>query len=151
MLNSLKKLFSEPAGNTEQDPDTTRRLAAAALLIEVSRADFTQDADEERAMAALLKDSLQLSQEDVDTLLREASARVDNATSLYEFTRLVNEHYSVEEKNGLIGAMWRVAYADSELNKYEEHLIRRVAELIYVPHEEFIRSKLRSQEESGTQ
>lgn len=151
MLNSLKKLFSEPAGNTEQDADTTRRLAAAALLIEVSRADFTQDADEERAMAALLKDSLHLSQDDVDTLLREASAHVDNATSLYEFTRLVNEHYSVEEKNGLIGAMWRVAYADSELNKYEEHLIRRVAELIYVPHEEFIRSKLRSREESGAE
>ena len=150
-MNALKKLFTEPAGSEDQDADTTRRMAAAALLIEVARADFTQDANEERAMAALLRDSLKLSEEAIGELLREASERVDGATSLYEFTRLVNDHYSIEEKHELIGIMWRVAYADSELDKYEEHLIRRVAELIYVPHEEFIRSKLVAREDAGSE
>ena len=100
-------------------------------------------------MAALLKESLRLSEDDLKVLLENASERVDAATSLYEFTRLVNDHYSAREKGELIEAMWRVAYADAELDKYEEHLIRRVAELIYVPHEEFIRSKTAVRATSG--
>jgi uncharacterized tellurite resistance protein B-like protein len=141
MINVLKNLFASPEGDAQHDPEQARRLAAAALLMEVARADFTQDANEERAMAALLKESLRLSEDDLRVLLDNATERVDAATSLYEFTRLVNDHYSAQEKGELIEAMWRVAYADAELDKYEEHLIRRVAELIYVPHEEFIRSK----------
>ena len=149
MISTLKKLFTEPAGSGELDADQTRRLAAAALLIEVARADFTQDADEERAMADLLAASLHLNPRQIHALMQEASERVDNATSLYEFTRLINDHYQPEEKNQLVMAMWTVAYADAELDKYEEHLIRRVAELIYVPHEEFIRSKIAARDAAG--
>ena len=94
MIRSLKKLFENPAGDPEHSPDDTRRLVAAALLIEVARADFEQDATEEAAMARLLKTTLHLDEQDLETLLRQADAAVDKATSLYEFTRLVNEHYS---------------------------------------------------------
>jgi uncharacterized tellurite resistance protein B-like protein len=149
MILALKKLFTEPQGNPEQDADKTRRLAAAALLIEVARADFTQDANEEHVMAQLLRDSLRLSEDEVAALLGEASRHVDHATSLYDFTRLINDHYSPEEKYALVESMWHVAYADAELNKYEEHLIRRVAELIYLSHEDFIRSKLQAREAGG--
>ena len=149
MIGALKKLFTEPAGDGEHSIEEQRRLAAAALLIEVARADFTQDANEERAMADLLCYSLDLSRDDVDALLAAASERVDEATSLYEFTRLVNDHYSPAQKAELIATMWHVAFADSELDKYEEALIRRVAELIYVPHEEFIRSKIAAHRDSG--
>jgi uncharacterized tellurite resistance protein B-like protein len=141
MIQLLKKLFTEPEGDGARSADDTRRLAAAALLIEVARADFTQDANEEHAMALVLRESLGLSETDLEALLHAASEEVDHATSLYDFTRLVNNHYSMDEKRELIAAMWRVAYADAELDKYEEHLIRRVAELIYVPHEDFIRGK----------
>ena len=150
MIRALKKLFTEPEGDGEHDIEEQRRLAAAALLIEVARADFTQDANEERAMADLLCQSLGLGRDDIQALLEEASERVDKATSLYEFTRLVNDHYSPAQKSELIGTMWQVAFADAELDKYEEHLIRRVAELIYVPHEEFIRSKMAARQASGT-
>ncbi|MFT4769171.1 MAG: putative tellurite resistance protein B-like protein [Glaciecola sp.] len=142
MIAKLRKLFTEPAGNSEQSPDETRRLAAAALLIEVARADFQQDAVEEAAMLELLSSSLNLDHMTVVSLLSEASDAVDDATSLYEFTRLINDHYSYDEKFDLVGSMWRVAYADKSLSKYEEHLIRRVGELIYLKHEDFIRSKL---------
>jgi uncharacterized tellurite resistance protein B-like protein len=151
MIQTLKRLFTEPEGDGEHDIEEQRRLAAAALLIEVARADFTQDANEERAMANLLCNSLQLGRDDVEVLLRDATERVDTATSLYEFTRLVNDHYSPVQKAELIDIMWRVAFADSELDKYEEHLIRKVAELIYVPHDEFIRSKIAARQDAGVE
>ena len=78
----------------------------------------------------------------VRELLELASRKVDEATSLYEFTRLINDHYSAAQKLRLIDAMWSVACADGAIDKYEEHLIRRVAELTYVPHSDYIRSKL---------
>lgn len=149
MISALKKLFSEPGGDDNQSPEETRRLAAAALLIEVSRADFTQSAEEEQAMAALLSSSLGLSAAAIATLLAEAGDAVDAATSLYEFTRLINDHYSYDEKYALLELMWKVAYADQSLDKYEEHLIRRVADLIYVNHGDFIRSKHAAQAEGG--
>lgn len=151
MLSTLKNLFSEPPGDAEVDEEHTRQLAAAALLIEVARADFTQDANEERAMAGLLKNSLGLSEVEINSLLERASDEVDSATSLYEFTRLINDHYDIDAKRALVTDMWRVAYADAELDKYEEHMIRRVAELIYLPHEEFIRGKLAARDEAGAQ
>ncbi len=141
MIKSLKKLFQDPAGNPDHSTEETRRLAAAALLVEVARADFEQDAAEEQAMAMLLKNTLGLEAEDIDALLHNADNAVDNATSLYEFTRLINDHYSYDDKRALIQALWQVAFADASLHKYEEHLIRRVAELIYLTHEDFIRTK----------
>ena len=67
---------------------------------------------------------------------------MDESTSLYEFTRVINDHCCAEEKVDLVGAMWAVAYADGDLDKYEEALIRQVAELTYVPHADYIKSKL---------
>ncbi|MDP5071874.1 MAG: TerB family tellurite resistance protein [Congregibacter sp.] len=142
MIGTLKRLFLEDPRDNPRSADEVRRIATAALLIEVARADFSQDAEEEAAMAKVLMDTLALEPATVDALLNEASDVVDQATSLYEFTRLVNDHYDYDEKCKLINAMWQVAYADQSLSKYEEHLIRRAAELIYVTHEDFIRGKI---------
>lgn len=141
MLKALKRLFEDLDGDAEHSPEHNRRLACAALLMEVARADFTQDAAEEQAMAQLLATTLDLSEEDVRVLMEAADEAVDGATSLYEFTRLVNDHYSYDDKRALVQSMWQVAYADASLDKYEEHLIRRVAELIYLNHGDFIRTK----------
>jgi uncharacterized tellurite resistance protein B-like protein len=149
MIEKLKKLFTQPAGTPERSAEETRKLAAAALLVEVARADFRQDVEEEAAILDLLSASLHIERSTVDALVSEASDAVDEATSLYEFTRLVNDHYSYDEKYALISAMWQIAYADKSLNKYEEHLIRRVAELIYLTHEDFIRGKLAAREHAG--
>jgi len=142
MIAALKALFELPQQDDEQQLQDRLHLAAAALLIETARADFTQDEAEQEAMKALLSQSLGLSIEKVHELMMAAGAQVDEATSLYEFTRVINDHYSAEQKLKLIGAMWAVAYADGDLDKYEEALIRQVAELTYVPHQDYIRSKL---------
>ena len=93
-------------------------------------------------MEKLLHNSLKLPTAEVHALMEQASDKADEATSLYEFTRLINDHFLEEEKQQLIHNMWVVAWADGDIDKYEEHLIRRVAELIYVSHQDFIRSKL---------
>ena len=142
MIAALKALFELPEQEDEQQLQDRLHLAAAALLIETARADFTQDEAEQQAMEALLSRSLGLSVNKVHELMITASAQVDEATSLYEFTRVINDHYSAEQKLRLVGAMWAVAYADGDLDKYEEALIRQVAELTYVPHPDYIRSKL---------
>ena len=142
MINALKKLFEAPAQESEADRQQRMRLAAAALLIETARADFSQEASEQAALEQLLSTSLQLDPAAVRELLEAASNRLDDSTSLYEFTRVINDYYSATQKLELIGAMWRVAYADGDLDKYEEYLIRQVAELTYVPHADYIRAKL---------
>jgi len=90
------------------------------------------------------KDSEEMQQHRLN--LVAAESKVDEATSLYEFTREINDHYSPDQKVQLIRAMWTVAYADGKLGKYEEHLIRQVADLTYVPHQDYIRSKLAAKE-----
>ncbi len=142
MIKALKKLFEAPAQESEADRQQRMGLAAAALLIETARADFTQGANEQAALEQLLSSSLQLDPAAVHELLEAASSRLDDSTSLYEFTRVINDYYSAAQKLELIGSMWRVAYADGDLDKYEEYLIRQVAELTYVPHADYIRAKL---------
>lgn len=142
MISAFKKLFEVPARESEAEREHRLQLAAAALLIETARADFSEDEVEEASLRSLLCETLDLSPEEVDTLLRQAGEQLDEATSLYDFTRVINDHYSAAQKLELVSCMWRVAYADGRLDKYEEYLIRQVAELIYVPHSDYIRVKL---------
>lgn len=146
MIGALKSLFEIPKDSSDETLQHQLNLAAAALLMETARADFTQDAKEQAAMQLVLVDTLEVTAQELEEVLRLAEARVDEATSLYQFTRLINDHYSGAQKAQLILAMWRVAYADGRIDKYEEHLIRKVAELIYVSHAEFIRCKLEASE-----
>jgi uncharacterized tellurite resistance protein B-like protein len=139
MLKSLfETLFSE---KIEQKQSSTRELASAALLVEVARADFEITPEELARLIDLLAATFDMSPEDVELVTQQANDQVENAVSLHDFTRVINEHCSPEERNELIGLMWDVAAADGDLSKYEDHLIRRVADLLYVPHQEFIRLK----------
>jgi uncharacterized tellurite resistance protein B-like protein len=142
MIKSLKSLFMSPP---EEDPAALEhrlRLAAAALLIEVSRADYTVDSAELRAIKTVLQTALGISEQEIEEIVALAGVAAGKATSLYEFTRLINDHYSREQKLVLIQAMWRIAYADEDLDKYEERLIRQVSDLIHVPHRDYIRLKI---------
>ena len=142
MINAFRKLFETPARETGAEREHRQRLAAAALLIETARADFSEDGVEEAVLTTLLCETLGLDAAQVSELLVQASAQLDEAASLYDFTRVINDHYSAAQKLELITNMWRVAYADGRLDKYEEYIIRQVAQLTYVPHSDYIRAKL---------
>ncbi len=142
MLGSLRNLFIAPKVRHDADaPDATTRLelAGAALLFEVIKADHEMDDREFASIAEVLRVR---NAGDVEELIELARRESGAATSLYEFTSLINEHCSYGEKCALVRNMWRIAYADSRLSKYEDHLIRKVSDLIYVSHSDFIRTKL---------
>jgi uncharacterized tellurite resistance protein B-like protein len=145
MIQVLKALFERPERESEESDPRNLRIVAAALLVETARADFIEDAAELTKLAQLLTTSLNLEQDEVYKLVVAAQERVEKATSLYEFTQVINDHCSAEQKLQLLCAMWAVAYADGNLDKYEEHLIRQVAELTHVPHSDYIHCKLAAQ------
>jgi uncharacterized tellurite resistance protein B-like protein len=142
MIHALKTLFQQTPQDNKESKERILRLAAAALLVETARADFTECNLEINKLSELLTAALKLQQSEVDDLVSAAQQRVEGATSLYEFTKVINDHCSLDQKVLLISAMWAVAYVDGDADKYEEHLIRNVADLIYVPHSNYIHCKL---------
>ncbi len=146
MLKTFRQLSAALLGNGNEEQKQTSteelHLAAAALMLEVATVDQNLDEREVNAVLKRLQQHLQLPEKTTHTLLDLAKEQQSKATSLYQFTHLINEHFSEEEKYSLIVDMWSVAYADNDIDKYEEYIIRRVAELIYVPHADFIRAKI---------
>ena len=149
MIASLRNLFlSEPAEAEVDVAGAARRLelASAALLFEVLKADHDFDEREVASVAEVLRAGGGDAAE-VDELLELARQQSAESTSLYEFTSLINENCNYREKCALIRNMWRIAWADDKLSKYEDHLIRKVCDLIYVSHSDFIRAKLAEKKE----
>jgi len=141
LLAKLKALLSDQPDNKPFSTNRPLELASAALMLEVGRADFSLQPAELDAIRDLLAHYFDLTSDEVSLLSEEAGERVDAATCLYEFTRVINDTASIEQKRELIGLMWRVAMADQALSQYEEHVIRKVADLLYLPHSNFIRAK----------
>ncbi len=146
MIKSLLALFGKPEEVDEEERLHQMHLAAAALLIEMSRADYTVDPSEQTALEGVLKQGLELADDEIAELIELGKKAADRATSLYEFTRQINDHYKPDEKLMLIESLWQMAYADGDLDKYEERLIRQVSDLIHVSHRDFIRMKVQVSE-----
>ena len=143
LLDRFKSLWEDlTAERGEQATERRFELAAAALMLEVMRADF-QQTDEERVVALkLLRDTFALNDSELAQLETDAADEVARSTCLHGFVRTINDTADFDDKVQLVESLWRVAYADGDLDKYEEHLIRRIADLIYLPHDAFIRAKL---------
>jgi uncharacterized tellurite resistance protein B-like protein len=134
-----------PAGGAvSTDPQRALNLAVAALLVEVVRADYAVGTGEREAVVAAVGRLLELSPADSHALVTTAEREIEKSHDLYQFTSQVNRSYSDADKMQLLEQLWRVAMADDVVHKYEDHLIRRVADLLYVPHSGFIAAKLRA-------
>jgi uncharacterized tellurite resistance protein B-like protein len=146
----LKEWISRQFGNrlTETSPGSSGslNLAVAALLVEVLRADYDVAPAERRQVVHSIGKLLNLGETDSTALLELAERQADDSHDLFQFTSMINQGYSAAEKERLVEHLWRVARADETIHKYEEHLIRRIAELLYVPHASFIAAKLRTAE-----
>ena len=142
MIKKIQQLFSaHPTANHEADTSKKVRLACAALLVEVMVIDQHIDASEEHAVIKQLTTHFGISENESIELLALARQEVHEATSLYQFTHLINKQFNDKEKYQLVRQLWHVAYADENLDKHEEATIRRIAELIHLPHSQYIRAK----------
>ena len=146
MLDKIRQFFDTHLACSDTEPEASRsarrNLAAAALMVELMHTDDRLDEREKAAFLQVLKDSFGLEDTALERMRTLATEEAREATSLYQFTRLINDLYDYEEKVELIRNLWRIAFADEELDKYEESMIRSVADLIYVSHSDFIRTKL---------
>ena len=141
MIDKIKSFFSKNVLEPEAETTSPDQLATAALLIEVMVIDGDLDDQEMQAIAGTLSNMLDLTEEQIDQLIELSKEEVSEATSLYQFTKEINEHFDIEKKLSLMTAMWRVAFADGHLDKHEENIIRRVADLLHIRHSEYIRCK----------
>lgn len=145
MLKAISDFFASNLGNDQvEDQALTQdqlHLATAALLIEVASADHNIGEDELEKIKSILVSRYGLNKQQLSEITELAYQEQDDATSLYQFTQLLNEHCQPDDKFKVIQSMWEVAFADGDIDKFEEHLIRKVAELIYLSHSDFIRAK----------
>ena len=141
LLKKLNDLLRKQGTATNEVEQRALELACAALMFEVARADFAVEAVEQETVTRQLTEQFSLSADEVSTITEVAVEQADAATCLFEFTRTLNELASAEQKRKLLAMMWRVAMADQALSQYEEHVIRKVADLLYLPHSHFIAAK----------
>jgi len=149
MISQLKNLL---LGSSElEKPDSggedTLELAVAALMVEMARADFSEDQSEENEIKQLLESHFELTEQESADLLGRARTAVDDSVSLYDFTRTLHDVLDEQEKRKVILMLWKIALADNSLDKYEDYLIGKLAELLYVPRGDVIRLKYECQQD----
>jgi len=142
MLTAIKKFFTENiAVDNSTDIEHQLKLATAALMIEMMQQDDVAHEAEEDAVKQALQKKFSLADEETETLFTLAHAELKQSADYYQFTSLINQNFNPQQKYKVIEYLWEIAYADGHLDRYEEHMVRRIAELIYVPHSDFIRAK----------
>ena len=147
MIKNIQHYFEMLFQNKTEDDASHKKtieLATAVLMIEISLADDHIQEEERIVIKNLLNDNFNLEHDEIDELICLAEKEVDLAVSLYEFTSLLNESLSMSEKINIIKNLWQVAYADSVVDKYEEYYIRKIADLLYISHSDYIQSKLKA-------
>lgn len=132
MLDRLKDLFTAESPRRR----SSLQLAAAALLAEAARLDGRVSPRERAAMRRVLADRFALEPADAERLVSDAEAAAADSTQLFEFTRIVNRDWPVNERADLFEMIYEVIYADDALHDLEASLMRQLGELIYLPDRE---------------
>lgn len=143
MIGKLKNILLGDAAfaATADNENDRQELALASLLVEMARADFDESDNEHLLIRELLADHFELSGDEANELLSRARAANDKAVCLFDFTRALHKSFDDEQKQAVIRLLWQVANADDNLCKYEDYLVRKVADLLYVAHSDVVRIK----------
>lgn len=143
LLVQIAETLSVERSTTEgaESRNAALRLATAVLLVDVARADHVFDDSEFEQLLQLIEAHFGLTTGEATQLLSDANARADDLVSLHEFTALLHEHLSESEKAQIISMLWQVAYADGRLDKYEDSLILKISDLLYVSRGRVMRLK----------
>lgn len=153
MLASLKNFLQEQfslAETAEQDPEQhSLELATAVLAIEIARADEAVADEERHHIAEVMSRHFHLATEEAKKVVELADEHTEQAVSLYEFTSTLNDGLSYQERIEIIRLLWEVAWSNNEIHKYEEYFMRKIADLLYVSHPDYIRAKLAVEEQRG--
>ena len=144
MINKIKEFFNKKTQEAEDNSHSVLNIATAALLIEVMTIDGNMDQEEMDSVKSNLSTILELSDNEIQELIDLSQEEVSDATSLYQFTKEINANFELQQKLDLMTALWQVALADDYLDKYEESILRKIADLIHLRHSEYIECKSRA-------
>jgi len=146
MLKKIKSLFFKTSEEETAEVQVTQTIdkTCASLIIEVAFADKVFDESEINLLKNMLLDTYSLKLDDANELIANAEKTVNESTSLYGYTREVNDNFDYQSKLDLLDQLWRMAFADGNIDKYEEHVVRKISDLIHITHNDFIQSKLRN-------
>jgi len=147
MLDSLKRFFSpsESGGAVDSSRHTEHdvRIATCALFLEMARIDEKFTAEEMDTVLSILKVKYGLSREHADALVAEADKELEDSVDLWQFARLINANYSIEEKIEVIETLWRMVYVDGKMDEYEHYLMNKLKNLLRLSHDQLIGAKLK--------
>jgi uncharacterized tellurite resistance protein B-like protein len=149
VIGRLKALVQQLARPEAPEPEAADRLplAMAALLVEAARADHHVKEEELEELGVLLARRLELGSDEAFDLVHRARGAVERSVSLYEFTRPLHESLSYPQKLEFVAMLWHVVLADRRLDKYEDYLVGKVSELLYVARGDVIRLRNQVQQE----
>jgi len=150
MLTKIANFFSAHIANPmaqEQDPGHALQAATVVLLVEMMQVDGDVNPQEQAALQQIVHQHFSLSEQETAELVAFAETELQDAACAQYFTRRLNELLSQQDKILLIRYLWQIAYADGRLDKYEEHYVRQIAELLYVSHTAYIKMKLEVEQE----
>ena len=154
----IKRLFVQVAeaisvaDSAEQDHgrrEAALRMATAVLMIDVARADHVFDEMEFDRVLRLVESHFDLAPEDAADLVNSATDKAEDLISAHEFTQLLHQHLDDDEKARIIGLLWQIAYADGRLDKYEDSLVRKISDLLYVSRGLVMRMKHDAEQAAG--
>ena len=144
MLDKISNFFNTLLAheNNGKSDELSLEIACAVLLCEVMRADSVFTETEQAQLTTILTKQFNLDAQEVSNILAQAFELSDNANDFYQFTSKLNQHYSLDERIRIVTLLWQVAYADGELASIEEHIIRKIADLLHLRHSEYIATKI---------
>ena len=145
MLNQIKLFFEQhlALSDPSETPEEKLQLATVALFLEMMQMDDRVEVEEQNIILSLITQNFSITTEQSTSLLQLAEQQQTQATDYYQFTSLINKEYSQEQKVRLIESLWKIAFIDGILDIQEEYLVRKIADLLYVPHSAFIMAKNR--------
>ena len=148
MLNKITIFFNTLLNVEENKADSSLsiEIACAVLLCEVMRADSVFTEKEQNELSTILTTQFDLTAQEVSTILEQAFELSENASDFYQFTSTLNQYYSLDERIKIVTLLWQVAYADGELANIEEHIIRKIADLLHLRHSEYIATKIAAEQ-----
>jgi len=123
------------------DRESALRLATAVLMVEVARADHVFEKSELVRLLELIESHFALSPEHAADLIDSAAESAEDIVHLHDFTQLLHKHLTEREKARVVGLLWQVAYADGRLDKYEDSLVLKISDLLYVSRGRVMRLK----------
>lgn len=154
MLDVLKRFFSKvPEGSIQEAKGKTGydvRIAVCALFVEMARQDDTFSPLEMETILSILKEKYDLSPEHAEALMTEAQRELDDSVDLWQFSHLINENYSEEEKLEIIETLWRIVFIDGKMDRYEHYLMKKLKNLLRLSHDQLIEAKLKVIKSSDT-